>query len=134
MARKPVTPANFDPDAAAPADSGIYGLPFSPDDSKVIILPVPFGAIRAYAERYPGMGILHLDAHADLRDAYEGFTWSHASIFNNVMTRIDDVGKLVQVGLRDVGLAENQMIRSSNGRIVAFFDPDLAARKDAGEP
>ena len=48
---------------------------------------VPFGAIRAYAEKYPGLGILHLDAHADLRDAYEGFTWSHASIFNNVMTQ-----------------------------------------------
>ena len=50
---------------------------------------VPFGAIRAYAEYYPGLGILHLDAHADLRDAYEGFTWSHASIFHNVMTKID---------------------------------------------
>ena len=53
---------------------------------------VPFGAIRAYAETYPGLGILHLDAHADLRDAYEGFTWSHASIFHNVMTKIDGVG------------------------------------------
>ena len=52
---------------------------------------VPFGAIRAYAERHPGLGILHLDAHADLREAYEGFTWSHASIFHNVMTRIDAV-------------------------------------------
>jgi len=32
---------------------------------------VPFGAIEAYAARYPGLGILHLDAHADLRDAFE---------------------------------------------------------------
>jgi agmatinase len=95
---------------------------------------VPFGAIRAYAEDYPGMGILHLDAHADLRDAYEGFTWSHASIFHNVMTRIPNVGKLVQVGVRDLGQSENQMIATSNGRIVTFFDPDLAARKDDGIP
>jgi agmatinase len=95
---------------------------------------VPFGAMRAYAERYPGMGILHLDAHADLRDAYEGFTWSHASIFNNVMRRLDAVGKLVQVGLRDLGQAERAMIESSNGRIVAFYDAEMAARKEEGVP
>jgi agmatinase len=95
---------------------------------------VPFGAIRAYAEQYPGLGILHLDAHADLRNAYEGFTWSHASIFHNVMTRLDSVGKLVQVGVRDLGQAENRMIQDSNGRIVTFFDADLARRKDDGEP
>ena len=94
---------------------------------------VPFGAIQAYAERYPGMGILHLDAHADLRDAYEGFVWSHASIFFNVMTRIPSVGKLVQVGVRDLGRAENEMIRTSMGKITTFFDSDLAARKEAGE-
>ncbi|MGA7617052.1 MAG: agmatinase family protein [Thermoanaerobaculia bacterium] len=95
---------------------------------------VPFGQIEAYAERYPGVGILHLDAHADLRESYEGFTWSHASIFHNVMTRIEGVGKLVQVGLRDVGSAENAMIESSNGRIVAYFDADLSANRDEGVP
>jgi agmatinase len=95
---------------------------------------VPFGAIRAYAERYPGLGILHLDAHADLRKAYEGFTWSHASIFYNVMTRIDAVARLVQVGLRDVGEAEKEMIDRSGGRIVAVFDPTIASRRESGTP
>jgi len=95
---------------------------------------VPFGAIRAYAECQPGLGILHLDAHADLRDAYEGFTWSHASIFHNVMTRIDAVGKLVQVGVRDLGTAESAMIAASRGRIVTHFDSDVARRIDDGEP
>ena len=94
---------------------------------------VPYGAIRAHAELYPGMGILHLDAHADLRDAYEGFTWSHASIFHNVMMRLDDVGRLVQVGVRDLGQAESEMIAASGGRIVTFYDSDLAARKEGGE-
>ena len=94
---------------------------------------VPFGAIRAYGDHYPGMGILHLDAHADLRDAYEGFTWSHASIFNNVMTKLPQVGKLVQVGVRDLGHAEAAMIERSRGRIVTFFDADVAARKERGE-
>ena len=41
-----------------------------------------YGGIPAHAHEYPGMGMLHLDAHADLRDAYEGFTWSHASIMS----------------------------------------------------
>lgn len=95
---------------------------------------VPFGAIKAYAERYPGLGILHLDAHADLRDAYEGFTWSHASIFHCVMTRLDGVARLVQVGVRDLGAAESAMIEASRGRIVTFFDADVAARKEAGTP
>lgn len=95
---------------------------------------VPFGAIRAYAEAYPGLGILHLDAHADLRDAYEGFIWSHASIFNNVMRKIDGVGRLVQVGVRDMGQGERKMIDESNGRILTFYDADLAARKDDGVP
>jgi agmatinase len=95
---------------------------------------VPFGAMRAYAEKYPGLGVLHLDAHADLRDAYEGFTWSHASIFHNVMTRIDGIARLVQVGVRDLGTAENKMIASSNGRIVTFFDADIAIRKERGTP
>ena len=94
---------------------------------------VPFGAIQAYAEKYPGLGILHLDAHADLRDAYEGFTWSHASIFHNVMTRLDNVGRLIQVGVRDLGQAESTMIDESGGRIMTFFDSDMAARKEEGD-
>lgn len=95
---------------------------------------VPFGAMRAYAETYPDLGILHLDAHADLRDAYEGFTWSHASIFHNVMTRLPGVARLVQVGVRDVGEAESRMIAESGGRIVTFFDSELAASKEEGTP
>ncbi|HKS22466.1 MAG TPA: agmatinase family protein [Thermoanaerobaculia bacterium] len=95
---------------------------------------VPFGAIRAHAERFPLLGILHLDAHADLRDAYEGFTWSHASIFHCVMTRLGNVAKLVQAGVRDLGNAESAMIEGSGGRIVTFFDADVAARKEQGTP
>ncbi len=248
--RRTPLPAEFDPDAAAVGETGIYGLPFTPEDSRVVIVPVPFeattsygggtsqgpqavfeaskqvdlfdqetgrpyaagiamldvpeeilrwnddakkiaatvieqggvvddetreaagkvndygdrvnawvfeqtqsliargkmavilggdhsvpfGSIRAYAEKYPGLGILHLDAHADLRDAYEGFTWSHASIFNNVMRKIEGVGRLVQVGVRDLGQSERAMIDESSGRIVTFFDPDLAALKDDGTP
>lgn len=95
---------------------------------------VPFGCIRAHAERYPGLGVLHLDAHADLRTAYEGFTWSHASIMGNVIDRIDGVSRLVQVGLRDLSNEEHARIEASGGRIVPFFDVRLATRRFEGEP
>ena len=53
----------------------------------------PYGAIRAAAEVHRSVGILHVDAHADLRDAYEGFAHSHASIMHNVLQGIPGVEK-----------------------------------------
>jgi agmatinase len=93
----------------------------------------PYGLMRAVARRYPGLGVLHVDAHADLRRAYEGFTWSHASIMDNVMQGVPEIGRLVQVGLRDLCEEEHERIRESQGRIVAHFDADLAARTFNGE-
>lgn len=94
---------------------------------------VPFGAIQAVSERWPGIGVLHIDAHADLRDAYEGFTWSHASIFHNVMTRLPGITSLVQVGLRDVGAGELAFQVAQAGRIHSFPDPHLAHALASGE-
>ena len=92
----------------------------------------PFGLIRAASERWPGLGVLHVDAHADLRDAYEGFSWSHASIMHNVMTRLPGVSKLVQVGIRDFCEAEVDFIRASKGRVVTHFDARLARERAGG--
>ena len=84
---------------------------------------------QACAARHPGLGILHFDAHADLREAYEGFEWSHASIMENVVKRLDGVAKLVQVGIRDLGEREFERIESSNGRIHVMFDKDWQRAK-----
>jgi agmatinase len=94
---------------------------------------VPFGAIEAAAAKYPGIGLLHVDAHADLRDAYEGFTWSHASIMHNVMTRIADVGYCVQVGIRDIGAAERAFTREHE-RMSTYYAPEIAWEIAGGEP
>lgn len=91
----------------------------------------PFGAIQAAAEKHPGLGVLHFDAHADLRVAYEGFTYSHASILHNVLERTE-VSRLVQVGLRDVGEAEVRAIETSNGRVVPIWDHEWARAKLGG--
>lgn len=87
---------------------------------------VPLGAIQAYSEKYPQLSILHFDAHADLRKAYEGFEHSHASIMNNVLERTA-VQKLVQVGIRDVSIDEVSLINEDK-RVKTYFDWDL---KDA---
>lgn len=94
----------------------------------------PFGTIKAHAEKWPGLGILHIDAHADLRDAYEGFEWSHASIMANVLDRIPQVGRIVQVGIRDFCEEENARIEGDRARLRTFFDADLASRAHEGEP
>jgi agmatinase len=95
---------------------------------------ISFGSIKAYAEKYPGLGILHLDAHADLRTAYEGFTWSHASIMFNVVSRLSGVKSLVQVAIRDMSQEEHQIIEGSQGRVRAFFDSTLQQRQFDGVP
>jgi agmatinase len=93
----------------------------------------PYGAIQAIAARHPGLGILHVDAHADLRRAYEGFEHSHASVMYNVVTELPEVARLVQVGIRDLGAAEQATIREAGGRILCHFEPDLAALRFGGE-
>lgn len=93
---------------------------------------VSFGAIAAYKKRFEDLSILHIDAHADLRKEYEGFTHSHASIFHNVMTRLD-VRRLVQVGIRDFGQSERRFQEENADRITCFFDSDMAARRMVGE-
>lgn len=95
---------------------------------------ISFGSIQAHAEKYPGLGVLHLDAHADLRDAYEGFTWSHASIMFNVVNRIPGVKSLVQVAIRDMSQEEHQLIEGSSGRIRAYFDSTLQQKQFDGVP
>ena len=85
----------------------------------------PFGFFRAIADKYEDFGILQIDAHCDLRKAYEGFNYSHASIMYNTMEQIPQVKKLVQVGIRDYCDEELDYLSNSNGRIVAYFDKDI---------
>ncbi len=93
----------------------------------------PFGYIKAIAERYPDFAILQIDAHCDLRDAYEGFVYSHASIMFNVLREISEVKKLVQVGIRDFCDEELDFIHKSEGRVVTYFDKIIKERQYEGE-
>lgn len=95
---------------------------------------VPFASIRAHARRSPGMGILHFDAHFDLREAYEGHTWSHASIMHNVLTRVPEVARIVAVGIRDYCDEEVAFARRADGRVVTFLDTEIRDAQLEGRP
>jgi len=94
---------------------------------------VSLGAMRAAARRYPGLGILHIDAHADLREAYQGFSFSHASILHNVLAEAPDLRALVQVGIRDLSEAEWRL-SEADARVTLCGWPEAARRLDTGEP
>ncbi len=83
----------------------------------------PLGFIKALAQKHTSFGILQIDAHADLREAYEGFTYSHASIMYNALA-VKNVEKIVQVGIRDYCEAENDLMQN-NDRVQAYFDRDI---------
>lgn len=83
----------------------------------------PLGFMQALAARHTSFGILQIDAHADLRDAYDGFDFSHASIMRNAL-KIPAVSTLVQVGIRDYCDEEADVI-ASEPRVKTFFDRDL---------
>jgi agmatinase len=95
---------------------------------------VPLGAIDVLARRNPkGIGVLHFDAHSDTRRAYEGFTFSHASIMHNVLELVPGVKKLVQVGIRDVCEEEMDYVGTQGDRVSVFFDRMISRRKMMGE-
>ncbi|MFD1770688.1 agmatinase family protein [Sphingobacterium suaedae] len=91
----------------------------------------PFGYYQALAEHYGHFGILHFDAHMDLRIAYEGFTFSHASIMYNTV-QLQEITKLVQVGIRDFCEQEVDVVKNS-GKIHVFTDNDLKSRQFEGQ-
>jgi agmatinase len=94
----------------------------------------PLGAIRACAEHAAGpggLGILHIDAHMDLRKAYEGFAYSHASIMHNVLKSVSGVTRLVQVGIRDFSEGEMDHAIEQGQRVHTHYD-DRWAEEMAG--
>jgi agmatinase len=93
----------------------------------------PLGFYKAIGEKYGEFGILHIDAHCDLRKAYEGFKYSHASVMYNAMEEMSQLTKLVQVGVRDFCDEEFDYMVASEGRAITYFDKDIKERQYVGE-
>jgi agmatinase len=84
----------------------------------------PLGLIQALNAHYSSFSILQIDAHADLRKAYEGFEQSHASIMYNVVESCSNLNQLVQVGIRDLSADEHEL-SLTHPKITTFFDWNL---------
>jgi len=94
--------------------------PLLADDKIVLTLggehSITLGAVQACKERHPGLRLAHFDAHADMRDAYEGSPFSHAC----VIRRIVELGvPVVQVGIRS--LCEEEVVPLRQSQMVTFF-------------
>lgn len=91
----------------------------------------PLGYYRALAERHGPFGILHLDAHLDLRKAYEGFTGSHASIMYNALA-IPAVERIVSVGIRDFCEEEARVFAKEDLRVRIHRSAELRREQYEG--
>lgn len=94
---------------------------------------IPLGYMQLQGEVHPEFGVLQIDAHLDLRIAYEGFTYSHASIFYNALETVPQISRLVQVGIRDYCEQENEYVKSNPDRIAVYFDREVRKRMYKGE-
>ncbi|MEK7082710.1 MAG: arginase family protein [Patescibacteria group bacterium] len=86
---------------------------------------VPLGLMQALATKYGSYGILHIDAHFDQRDAFEGFEFSHASIMRNA-SRLEEITQIVHVGIRDYCREEAYVVTRNPERFQTFTDRTIA--------
>lgn len=91
----------------------------------------PLGFFRAQARKHKRFGILHIDAHLDLRIAYEGFTYSHASIMYNALA-LPQVERIVSVGIRDFCAQENEVFLKNKERARIVRSADVRRQQFEG--
>jgi agmatinase len=70
---------------------------------------ITFGAVQAVREKYQKLSVLQFDAHADLRDTYQGSPYNHAC----VARRISEICPLTQVGIRSMSKEEGEFLPQS---------------------
>ena len=77
---------------------------------------ITLGSVRAALKAYPDLSVMHVDAHADLRQSYHGSIHNHACIGARIAERCP----LVQVGIRNLTRPEHRMIKA--GKVRTYFD------------
>ncbi len=94
---------------------------------------VPLGAYKS-SSRDKEFTLLQFDAHADLRESYEGFNYSHASIMYNALNTVPNIKKLVQIGIRDFSEEEFLFTTAQNEGIFTLYDSKISDEKIKGVP
>jgi len=82
---------------------------------------ITYAILRAYAVAHPGLSVLHIDAHPDLYDEFEGRRFSHASPFSRIMEE-GLVKRLVQVGIRAMNPHQQAQARRFGVEVIAMRD------------
>lgn len=85
---------------------------------------ISFGSVQAMKERFPLLSVLQFDAHADLRDTYQGSPYSHAC----VARRISGCCPLIQVGIRSLSAEEAAFLPGS--QVKSFSADYVLEEKD----
>lgn len=80
------------------------------------------GAIRPFLKRFDDLVILHFDAHADLRDGYEGEHFSHASAIRRVLDH--PTVPIVSIGIRNISAEEIPFLKANRHRIHIHWGKD----------
>lgn len=83
------------------------------------------GAIRPFLERYDDLVILQFDAHADLRDGYEGEAYSHAAAMRRCLDA--PAARLISVGVRNISAGELPFFEANRERIDIYWAKDRAS-------
>ena len=103
-----------------------YNQVFSKDNMVVLLggeHSIALSGFQAVAQKLKGdYGVLQIDAHMDMRQAFEGYTYSHASVFYNLLTSNFAPKSLVQVGVRDFCQEEHSFAQSLKGQVFTFYD------------
>ncbi|EKE00906.1 MAG: hypothetical protein ACD_21C00255G0008 [uncultured bacterium] len=84
---------------------------------------VAIGPIIAHSDFYKDISILHLDAHADMRESYENNKFSHASVMARAKEKVDNI---VSVGIRSMDVSERSSFKSGN----LFLAEDICCGSD----
>jgi len=90
---------------------------------------ISYAPIKVALDSYPNLTLLHLDAHADLRDGYEGFHYSHASIIRRVLEHFGSGHELIQYGIRSGTKEEYKWMRenkTNRSSLDAFIESVLS--------
>lgn len=96
---------------------------------------ISYAPIKTYLEAYPDLVLIHLDAHADLRDGYEGYHYSHASIIRRVLDHFGKGHSLIQYGIRS-GIREEYEWMHANNTLATSRKEFLerVSKIEAGRP
>ncbi len=87
---------------------------------------ITYPIITAYAKRHPDLTILHLDAHPDTYDDFEGNPFSHASPFARIMEK-KLAKRLIQVGIRTMTGHQKEQAQRFDVDVIAMNEIDKAA-------